>query len=94
MAPEQAAGGDVSPGWDIWAVAVMTYEMLTGSHPFRRTAAFSGDSTMADVAASTRGSSELPDTILAFFRTALSIEPALRPGRAADFLTSFEQALR
>ncbi len=94
MAPEQAAGGDVSPGWDIWAVAVMTYEMLTGSHPFRRTVAFSGDSTMADVAASTRGSSELPDTILAFFRTALSTEPALRPGRAADFLTSFEQALR
>jgi serine/threonine protein kinase len=94
MAPEQAAGGDVSPGWDIWAVAVMTYEMLTGSHPFRRTVAFSGDSTVADVAASARDSSELPDTILAFFRTALSIEPALRPGRAADFLTSFEQALR
>ena len=35
MAPEQAAGDSVSPAWDVWAVAVIAYEMLTGSHPFR-----------------------------------------------------------
>ena len=42
MAPEQVAGDEVNPEWDIWAVGVIAYEMLTGSHPFRRTVAFAG----------------------------------------------------
>ena len=37
MAPEQVAGDVVSPSWDLWALAVMAYEMLTARHPFRRT---------------------------------------------------------
>ncbi|MBY0494735.1 MAG: protein kinase [Cyanobacteria bacterium] len=34
MAPEQAGGGEASPAWDMWALAVIAYEMLTGEHPF------------------------------------------------------------
>ncbi|MGI8619779.1 MAG: protein kinase domain-containing protein [Gemmatimonadaceae bacterium] len=43
MAPEQLAGGDVSPGWDMWAVAIIAHEMLTGVHPFRRAARLKPD---------------------------------------------------
>ena len=43
MAPEQAAGDVVSPAWDIWALGVITHEMLTGHHPFRRRIAFGRD---------------------------------------------------
>jgi len=34
MAPEQLRGEDPHPAWDLWALAVIAYEMLTGSHPF------------------------------------------------------------
>ena len=34
MAPEQLSGGQPSPSWDLWALGVITYEMVTGVHPF------------------------------------------------------------
>jgi len=34
MAPEQLRGQPADPAWDLWAVSVITYEMLTGVHPF------------------------------------------------------------
>ena len=40
MAPEQVAGDEVNPAWDVWAVSVIAYEMLTGRHPFRRAVGF------------------------------------------------------
>ena len=50
MAPEQVAGDDVNPGWDVWAIGVIAYEMLTATHPFRRKVAFAADVTDATVA--------------------------------------------
>jgi serine/threonine-protein kinase len=34
MLPEQLRGGSVHPVWDIWALSVVAYEMLTGAYPF------------------------------------------------------------
>ena len=34
MAPEQMRGHEVDPAWDLWALTVMVYEMLTGTNPF------------------------------------------------------------
>ncbi len=35
MAPEQVTGADVTPSWDIWALATVAYELLTGKPPFQ-----------------------------------------------------------
>jgi serine/threonine protein kinase len=34
MSPEQRFGGAVHQAWDLWALAVVAYEMLTGTFPF------------------------------------------------------------
>lgn len=34
MSPEQRCGQAVNLGWDLWALAVIAYEMLTGCYPF------------------------------------------------------------
>jgi tRNA A-37 threonylcarbamoyl transferase component Bud32 len=41
MSPEQWLGQQPLPAWDLWALAVVAYEMLTGTHPF-------GDKSPAD----------------------------------------------
>ena len=94
MAPEQVAGDDVNPGWDVWAVGVIAYEMLTARHPFRRTVAFSGhEQSTALAVAGARDAPQLPRPTAAFFRTALSTERARRPGTALEFLAACEQVL-
>jgi serine/threonine-protein kinase len=94
MAPEQVAGDDVSPGWDLWAIGVIAYEMLTANHPFLRTVPFPDEDTVTDLAVNcSGGTAQLPETAAAFFRAALSSERSLRPGEALGFLEACEQAL-
>jgi hypothetical protein len=94
MAPEQVAGDDVNPGWDIWAIGVIAYEMLTTTHPFRRTVAFPGESTLDGLTGETGWeTSRLSDAAAEFFRTALSTERGRRPNEAMVFLEACEQAL-
>ena len=94
MAPEQVAGDEVDPGWDVWAVSVIAYEMLTGRHPFRRTVAFAGDDTVTALAA-TGGQEHAPlsEAVAAFLDTALSPERACRSKGALEFLAACEQVL-
>jgi serine/threonine-protein kinase len=94
MAPEQVAGDSVNPAWDLWALGVITYEMLTGAHPFRRAAVLPRDATSADAALGGGGrAAGLSDAMSTFFRTALSTERALRPREPLEFLAACEQVL-
>jgi tRNA A-37 threonylcarbamoyl transferase component Bud32 len=38
MSPEQRRGEEPHHTWDLWALAVVTYEMLTGAYPFEENA--------------------------------------------------------
>jgi hypothetical protein len=93
MAPEQAAGDEVSPAWDLWALAVIAYEMVTGNHPFRRSVTFAAQDQVPEDEVTHVGNRRLSDAADAFFRTALSTERAQRPAGAREFLSACEQVL-
>jgi serine/threonine-protein kinase len=94
MAPEQVAGDDVNPAWDLWALGVITYEMLTGRHPFRRNVVFTDAAAMSSQTA-WRGDEApgLSPAMAAFFRSALSTERARRPREPLEFLDACEHGL-
>jgi len=38
MSPERIRGGVPEESWDLWALAVVSFEMLSGVHPFGESA--------------------------------------------------------
>jgi len=95
MPPEQLRGGTVQPAWDLWALSVVAYEMLTGAHPF---AGATIDETHQAIlgARSTPVATHLPDApsgAQAFFARAFASAPAERPPSARALLGDLERAL-
>jgi serine/threonine-protein kinase len=91
MSPEQLQGGPPAPSWDLWALALMAYEMLTAAHPFAR----------ASVPAHAAVLSRPPPPVSlhlgavgrrfeAFFTLALAADPRERPATARELLERFE----
>jgi serine/threonine-protein kinase len=95
MGPEQLRGSAVEAAWDLWALAVMTYEMLTGVLPFPSATAVDYQSAvLAGRLMPIRA--QLPDAserLEAFFARALAVDPRQRPGRAPIFAAKFAEAL-
>lgn len=95
LSPEQLLGERPQVSWDLWALAVVTYEALTGALPFPvasrdlwRQAVLAGRYTPLGA--------HLPDPPTrwqAFFRRALAADRAVRPASAAAFLHDLEAAL-
>ena len=95
MSPEQLQGKPVELSWDLWALAVVAYEMLTGNHPFARpttlewqTATLAGSLTPVS-----KYLSDAPGSWQQFFVRALALDPRERPASARMFLSELEQAL-
>lgn len=95
MSPEQLSGGPANESWDLWALAVVAYEILVGTYPF----AVEGERDWCR--AILDGSVIPPHTRLQdapaswdrFFDRALSRYPNLRPSTAAQFATEFQKIL-
>jgi serine/threonine-protein kinase len=87
MAPEQAAGLEVDSRADVYSVGVLTYELCTGSLPFR------GQNTFATMLQHLEATAEppskrrpdlgLPPELDALVLGALAKEPAARPSLAS-----------
>jgi hypothetical protein len=80
MAPEQMEStADVTPAADIFALGVMTYQMLTGRVP---RGAYAKPSRIARV----------PPEVDAFLDLAMASDPARRPRSGTEFARSFDRA--
>jgi Protein kinase domain len=95
MSPEQVRGGAPHPSWDLWALAVVAYEMLASGRPFAETHPL--DSFPAVAAGTwirlTDRHPELPSALDSVFARAFSLDPAERPPGALVFMGSLAQAL-
>ena len=92
MAPEQLRGEEPSPGWDVWALAVVAYEMLTGTHPFAGTAI--GDAPrLGTYRAFVSDRLAAVPACAAVFTRALALDPGQRPATASAFFADLSAAL-
>lgn len=96
MAPEQLMGLTADGRTDLWAAAVVLYEMITGKNPFLADtpAAVMHNVLSAEPPPPSAYRPDLPSSMDAFFRQALAKKPADRFATARDFLTSLLSALQ
>ncbi|MEO8851382.1 MAG: serine/threonine-protein kinase, partial [Allobranchiibius sp.] len=92
LAPEAALGQETTPLSDVYALAVVAYEMLCGVRPFR------SDSPVALAMAHVHETPPpMPDFVPAPVRAvvfaALEKDPRFRPDSAAEFARALEQSI-
>ena len=95
IAPEQARGGDLSPATDVYAVATMLYELLSGQLPFADDGdamalmfkhAFEQPEPLLDKAPA------VPGPVAAVVMSGLATDPAERPQSAEAFGVALAEA--
>lgn len=92
LSPEQVATGDADPRSDVYAVGILTYELLTGATPF------TGDSALAVAYQRMDNDVRAPSTVIAgvpkqfddLVRRATIRDPAGRYADADDMCTDLE----
>jgi serine/threonine-protein kinase len=84
IAPEQACGMPVSPKTDLYALGVVTFEMLTGSRPFISANPLELLAMHVEEPAPTMASrgADLPEELEALIQSLLAKEPKDRPASA------------
>lgn len=90
MSPEQLKGRSATPSWDLWALAVVAYEITMGTYPFGET------ESIAALHGAILGGKFAPVERPAwqgFFGQTLNPVVDRRPPTATDFLTAFERTL-
>jgi serine/threonine protein kinase len=87
MSPEAAAGEPAAPSFDLWALAVVLYESMAGSRPFRGQDAWETlERIQTSPAPDIRDAwPEAPAAVAALFQTLLALDPAQRPPDASAF---------
>jgi serine/threonine-protein kinase len=96
LSPEQARGERATPASDLYALAVVAFELLSGERPFQ------SDSATAEVAAHVNAPvpsiaercENLPPSVDRVFRRALAKDPAQRHGSAREFVADLGDALQ
>jgi len=95
MSPEQLSGAAATPSWDLWALGVVAYEMLTGAHPYAggTLAELSHEFTVGHFIPVTTRLPDAPPGWQSFFERAFAREPEHRPRSAGQFLAELQSCL-
>ncbi len=94
MSPDQLNGDAASAAWDIWALAVIAYEMLTGTHPFPASSVAQMHYAIVS-GRFTPLSTHLPEAPAEwqqFFERALNPQSSARPQSAKEFVSTLRKA--
>jgi len=94
LSPEQAQGERAGPASDLYALAVVAYELLSGRRPFENESptAEAVAHVNAPVPSIANGRGDLPPALDGVFRRALAKDPAARYGSAAEFVSALLDA--
>lgn len=95
MSPEQCRGDDLTPASDVYSVAMMGYELLTGALPFPSTTSVNGLLAHHLVTVPTpllQTRPELPGAVGEVIDTALSKDLNVRYSTAEEFATALARA--
>jgi tetratricopeptide (TPR) repeat protein len=95
LSPEQAKGERTTPASDLYSLAVVAFELLTGRRPFE------GESVAAEAAAHVTGeipsvcdvNPAVPCELDPVFRRALAKDPARRHGSCGEFVAALRASL-
>jgi hypothetical protein len=94
MAPEQLRGESPDPSWDVWALALIVHEMLTGYHPFASLAiGLTGGGIPTAQPMAIRDSAPVPVAWQQAFARWLSVGSEGRPASAGALFAELEQML-
>lgn len=91
MAPEQVQGGDVGPATDVYALGVVTFELLTGAFPFGGQTSI--EIALARLSSPPRSLQSVGVMAPAHWQTALSRALALKPSDRFATATDFVAGL-
>jgi eukaryotic-like serine/threonine-protein kinase len=96
MSPEELRDEKQTEAWDLWALAVVTYEMLTGAHPFAGNSSLEVQHAIlsSDMTPLQNHLPDAPAHWQDFFDKALSPHLELRPRDALQLLSYFVEATR
>lgn len=94
MAPEHLRGDEPSPDWDLWALAVMAFEMITGVLPFAELPGVpNAAAALRALAVAPPRVDSLPAALRPFFSRALAPDPIDRPTSAQELFDELHHVL-
>jgi len=95
MAPELLAGEAPKPTADLWALAVICFEMLTGEYPFDTSDTAHWREALLSGSFKPLGNyiHDAPESLDRFFASAFSCQPDRRPQSAREFYVAVSESL-